>query len=126
MKDAPGWKTEHIDNVPPMKSSFQKGWKSVRWHLGIRSFGVNASTKNQGESLTPIHDELKSNQDELFVVLEGVAEFDLDGKKIKASAGTLISVKPEVKRGATALKDKTTVLIIGAPIGQIYSPPSWA
>jgi len=121
-----GWKTEHIDDVPPMKSSFQKGWKSIRWHLGIESFGVNASTRSKGEPLTPVHDEVEGNQDELFVVLEGLAEFSLDGKKVKAKAGTLISVKPKVKRGATALEDKTTILIIGAPIGKIYKPPSWA
>jgi uncharacterized cupin superfamily protein len=120
------WKIEHIDNVPPMKDSFQKGWKSVRWHMNIESFGVNASTRNKGEVLTPVHDELDGNQDELFVVLEGLAEFEMDGKKVKAPAGTLVSVKPSVKRGAVALEDKTTVLIIGSPIGKIYSPPSWA
>jgi len=121
-----GWKLEHIDNVPPKKDTFQKGWKSVRWHLGVESFGVNASTKNKGESLTPIHDELDGNQDELFVVLEGLVEFNLDGQKVKAPVGTLLSVKPHVRRGATALQDKTTVLIIGAPIGAVYKPPSWA
>jgi len=121
-----GWKIEHIDDVPPMKETFQKGWKSVRWHMGIEAFGVNASTRNKGEVLTPVHDELDENQDELFVVLEGLAEFELDGKKVKAKAGTLISVKPAVKRGAKALEDKTTILIIGAPTNKLYKPPSWA
>ena len=120
------WKLEHIDDVPPMKETFQKGWKSVRWHMGIESFGVNASTRNKGEVLTPVHDEIEGNQDELFVVVEGAAEFELDGQKVKAPTGTLLSVKPNVKRGAKALEDKTTILIIGAPIGQIYKPPSWA
>jgi uncharacterized cupin superfamily protein len=120
------WKLEHIDDVPPMKDTFQKGWKSVRWHMNIESFGVNASTRNKGEVLTPVHDELDGNQDELFLVLEGTAEFELDGEKIQAEAGTLLSVKPRVKRGAKALEDKTTILIIGAPIGKVYTPPSWA
>jgi len=121
-----GWKLEHIDDIPPKKPTFQKGWKSVRWHLDIESFGANASTKNKGEVLTPVHDELDDNQDELFVVLEGLAEFELDGHTIKAPAGTLLSVKPAVRRGAKALTDKTTVLIVGAPIGKIYQPPEWA
>ena len=121
-----GWKIEHIDNVPPKKDTFQKGWKSVRWHMGIEAFGVNASTKNKGEQLTAVHDELKENQDELFIVLKGAVEFSLDDKKIRASVGSLVSVKPEVKRGAVALEDDTTILIIGAPIGQAYSPPDWA
>jgi len=120
------WKVEHIDDVPPMKDTFSKGWKSVRWHMGIEAFGVNGVTKPKGEWLTPVHDELSENQDELFIVLEGLAEFELDGQKFKAPKGTLISVKPPVKRGAKSLKDGTTLLIIGSPIGEIYKPVSWA
>jgi uncharacterized cupin superfamily protein len=121
-----GWKIEHINEVPPMKDTFSKGWKSIRWHMGIESFGVNGVTKPKGEWLTPVHDEKDGNQDELFIVYEGIAEFELDGKKLKAPKGTLISVKPTVKRGALALQTPTTILIIGAPIGAVYEPPSWA
>jgi uncharacterized cupin superfamily protein len=120
------WNVEHIDDVPPMKEGMSKGWKSVRWHMGIESFGVNAVTKPKGEWLTPIHDEEKEKQDELFVVMEGIAEFHLDGEAIKASAGTLVSAKPSVKRGVLSLKTPTTILIIGSPIGEIYKPVSWA
>jgi uncharacterized cupin superfamily protein len=123
---AENWKIEHISKVPPMKDSFSKGWKSIRWHMGISSFGVNGVTKPAGEWLTPIHDELKENQDELFIVTEGVAEFHLDGKKVKAKAGSLISAKPSVKRGALSLQTPTTILIVGSPIGEIYKPASWA
>jgi uncharacterized cupin superfamily protein len=121
-----GWKIEHIDNVPPMKETFSKGWKSIRWHMGIESFGINGVTKSKGEWLTPVHDEKEGNQDELFIVMDGVAEFDLDGSKVNAPAGTLVSVKPNIRRGVMALKTPTTLLIIGAPIGAIYKPPSWA
>jgi uncharacterized cupin superfamily protein len=114
------WKVEHINDVPPMKNGMSKGWKSIRWHMGIESFGV------KGEWLTPIHDEANENQDELFVVIQGEVEFHLNGRKVKAGPGTLMSAKPSVKRGALALKTPTTMLIIGSPIGQIYKPPSWA
>lgn len=120
------WKVEHINDVPPMKVGLSKGWKSVRWHMGIESFGVNAATKPKGEWLTPIHDEANQNQDELFVVIDGEVEFYLDGEKVTAGPGTLMSAKPSVKRGVLSLKTPTTILIIGSPIGQIYKPPSWA
>jgi len=120
------WKIEHIDNVPPMKDTFSKGWKSIRWHLDIDAFGVNGVTKPKGEWLTPIHDERNENQDELFIVMEGEVEFYLNNKKKSAAAGTLISVKPNVRRGALSLKTPTTIIIIGSPIGRVYSPPNWA
>ena len=121
-----GWKVERINNVPPMKEGMSKGWKSVRWHMDIESFGVNAVTKPKGEWLTPVHDEIKEKQDELFVVIEGCAEFHLDGQKIEVKPSTLVSAKPNVKRGALALETPTTILIIGSPIGEIYKPVSWA
>jgi uncharacterized cupin superfamily protein len=121
-----GWKIDHIDNVPPMKDTFSKGWKSIRWHMGIEAFGVNGVTKPKGEWLTPVHNEANENQDELFIVFEGTAEFELDGKKVKAPKGSIVSVRPDVKRGALALETPTTLIIIGAPIGQVYKPPSWA
>jgi len=120
------WKVEHISDVPPKKDGLSKGWRSVRWHMGIEAFGVNAATKSKGEWLTPIHDEASENQDELFVVIEGEVEFHLNGEIVKGGPGTLMSAKPSVKRGALALKTPTTMLIIGSPIGQIYKPPSWA
>jgi uncharacterized cupin superfamily protein len=120
------WKVEHINDVPPRKDGMSKGWKSVRWHMGIESFGINAVTKPRGEWLTPVHDEVNENQDELFLVIEGQAEFYLDGKKVKAGPSTLVSAKPPVKRGALALKTPTTILIIGSPIGEVYKPVSWA
>ena len=126
MKAAKGWKIEHIKDVPPKKSTYSKGWKSVRWHMGIEAFGVNGVTKPKGEWLTPVHDELKDNQDELFLVIEGLAEFQLDGKMVEVPAGTLVSVKPAVKRGALALKTPTTLLIVGSSIGAAYKPPDWA
>lgn len=126
MNKQQNWKIEHVNSVPPMKDGMSKGWKSVRWHMGIESFGVNAVTKSKGEWLTPIHDEAKEKQDELFVVMEGLAEFHLDGQKVKAPPGTLVSAKPSVKRGALALKTPTTILLIGSPIGEVYKPVSWA
>jgi uncharacterized cupin superfamily protein len=125
-KDDKDWKVEHVNDVPPMKEGMSQGWKSIRWHMGVESFGVNAVTKPKGEWLTPIHDEVNEKQDELFMVIEGLAEFHLDGTVVKATAGTLVSAKPSVKRGAKALKTPTTILLIGSPIGEIYKPVSWA
>lgn len=121
-----GWKAADINDVPPMKDTFSKGWKSVRWHLGIKAFGVNACTKGKGEFLTPKHDEKNENQDELFVVMEGKVEFCLDGKSFIGTKGCLLSVEPQVRRSAKALESPTTILIVGSPIGKVYSPASWA
>ena len=119
------WKIAKIQDIPPVKDSWSKGWHSIRYHLGITAFGINGATKSKGESLTPVHDELEGNQQEVFIVLEGKAEFTLDEKKETLDKGMIISIEPKVKRGAIALETPTTILIIGAPIGQVYTAPAW-
>ena len=122
-----GWKVEHINDVPPKEDSYTKGWKSIRWHMGIDAFGVNAIAREKGEWLTKEHDEVDTDQQELFIITEGQAEFTVDGKKFKAGPGTLVAVTdPRIKRGADALVTPTTMLIIGGPAGKVYKPPSWA
>lgn len=123
---AESWKIENIDNVPPKKSTYSKGWKSIRWHMGITAFGVNGVTKDKGEFLTPEHDEMKENQEELFIITEGSAEFSLDGKKQIAAKGSLVFIKPQVMRSAKALESPTTMIIVGSPVGKDYKPAEWA
>ena len=121
----PGWKAAKIQDIPPLRDTFMKGWHSVRHHMDIRAFGVNAVTVGAGEELVKPHDEAQSMQQELFVILSGEAEFELDGQKLNADTGTAVAVDPNVERSAMALKSPTSVLIIGAKPGEIYTPPSW-
>lgn len=114
-----------ISEVPPLKPTFMKGWHSVRHHLGITAFGVNGVTVGRGEVITKPHHETGSNQQELFVVMNGAAEFNLDGKKIKVPTGSAIAIEPKVVRSATALSSPTTVLIVGAEPDAAYQPPAW-
>ena len=78
-------------------------WRPVRFHFGITSFGVNAFTAHQvGDRLINEHDESQEHdlQEELYLVQRGRATFELDGERVDAPAGTLVFVRPAVKRTA--------------------------
>lgn len=97
----------------------------VRRELGIRAFGTNAYRSVEGGKLIGEHDEAgfrigNSDQEELYVVVEGKATFDVDGEKIEAPAGTAVLVRPESKRSAVAEETGTTVLAIGGTPGEAY------
>jgi hypothetical protein len=94
----------------------------VREHLGIHSFGVNAYTPGDDGTLINDHDELGSGQEELYLVLDGNATFEVDGETIDAPAGTLLSVPPEVRRKATG---EGTVLALGGTPGEAYRALDW-
>ena len=94
----------------------------VREHLGIHAFGINAYASGEDGMLIGEHDEAGSGQEELYVVLEGNATFEVDGQTIEAPAGTFVSVQPKSRRKATG---DGTVLAIGATPGEAYQAIDW-
>jgi hypothetical protein len=98
-------------------------WRPVRFHFGIRAFGVNAFTaRDAGDRLINEHDESDEAdlQEELYLVQRGRATFELDGERVDASAGTLVFARPGVKRTAFAEEPGTTLVALGGTPGKAY------
>ena len=93
----------------------------VREHLGIHSFGINAIKADADGLLINEHDEA-GGQEEVYVVLDGNATFEVDGETFEAPAGTFISVRPESKRKATG---NATMLALGGTPGEAYQGMDW-
>ena len=72
------------------------------------------------------HDEADSQHQEVYVVLNGVATFTIDGHTIDAPTGTVIFIEdPALQRVAVAEVPGTTILTIGARPGNIFTPSAW-
>ena len=100
----------------------------VRSFFGVESFGVNAFEAHEGELLIVPHDELGEGeqQEELYLVVGGRAQFVCDGEAVELGAGDLLFARPGVKREAVALDSPTMLVIVGGRPGEAYSPPIWA
>src|SRR2546428_3850168 len=112
MNDNPTWQVAHLDDIERRGRDIP-----VREHLGIHAFGINAYTPGEDGTLINEHDEAGSGQEELYIVLDGKATFELDGEAFDAPAGTFVSVWPESRRKASG---NGTVLAIGATPGETY------
>jgi hypothetical protein len=117
MNDNPKWQVARIDEIERRGRDIP-----VREHLGIRAFGINAYTPGEDGTLINEHDEAGSDQEELYIVLDGQASFEVDGETVDAPAGTLVFVRPESRRKATG---SGTVLALGATPGQAYQALDW-
>jgi len=122
----------HLSDLPRLQPDGPQDarWTPIRHVLGIGAFGVNAWHGEQaGDVVIEPHDEVPGDccagHEELYVVLEGRAGFDLDGERVDAPAGTLLAVAPHVHREAVALVEDTTVLAIGAPRGEAFAAAPW-
>jgi hypothetical protein len=97
----------------------------LRRRFGITSFGTNAYRAPSEVDVIREHDEMllgEAGQEELYIVLNGTATFEIDGDTMEAPAGSLVLVQPTAKRKATAKDDGTTILAIGGTPGKPYEP----
>jgi tetratricopeptide (TPR) repeat protein len=97
----------------------------VRRAVGISSFGINAFRAVGDGHVIGEHDEAgvgASEQEELYVVLEGGATFNIDGERVEAPKGSFVYVRPEAKRSAVATEEGTTILAIGGTPGKAFEP----
>ena len=80
-----GYAIAHLDEIDEL-SDGRCPWRPVRHHFGISSFGINAWTAREpGERIINEHDEADEadRSEELYLVLEGRAVFELDGERIR-------------------------------------------
>ena len=102
-------------------------YRPIRHHLGITAFGVTAWTAwTAGDLVINEHDEGDPTADqELFLVVRGHAEFEIDGDRVDAPTGTLVFAPPHTRRTATALEDGTTIVAVEGTPGRGYEPRGW-
>ena len=117
MNDSPKWQVARLEDIERRGRDIP-----VREHLGIQAFGVNAFKPGEDALLINEHAEAGSGQEELYIVLDGTATFELDGETVDAPAGTFVFVRPEVRRKATG---DGTLLVVGAKPGEAYQGLNW-
>ena len=111
-----GWFSRRLEEIPriPPDEPGDPVWYALQHHFGLTAFGVNAYVAEAGGELLGEHDETSSGQEELYVVVAGLARFTLDGADVDAPAITVVAVPdPAVVRAAVALEHGTTVLALG-------------
>ena len=113
----------HLDDIDEI-SDGRCPSRPIRYHFGITSFGVNAWTgRDVGDRIINEHDEADDDgEEELYLVQRGRARFELDAEPVQAPAGTLVFVRPGVKRTAFAEEPDTTIIAIGGTPGRAYEP----
>jgi uncharacterized cupin superfamily protein len=94
------------------------GFRKVRSALGVTAFGVNAVVLPPSW-VTPRHTH--ERQEELYLVLDGEIEFDLDGSKHTLGPGGLVKVDPGKMRSLRNTSDaaEATYYCVGGADGYV-------
>ena len=101
-------------------------WVLARRSLGLRSFGMNLVEIEPGDRI-PEHDETPRDQEEVYVVLAGIAVAVVDGVEHAAPAGTYVRLDPEPLRTIVNVGDEPVrLLLVSAPRSSGDEPMDWA
>ena len=115
------WAVRELTNIPVVADGEpgDPAWHPLQHYFGLSTFGANVFVAREaGQTLIETHDESASGQEELYLVMEGEATFELDGERVLATKGAVVAIPtPSVTRRAVALERGTTLLAIGAPPG---------
>jgi hypothetical protein len=115
------WAARRLDEIPPVPGADDDDpdWRPLQHFFGLTAFGANVFVATRGdETLVEAHDEAKSGQEELYLVLQGRAMVELDGEAVAAEQGTAVAVTdPGVRRSAVAESAGTGLLVVGVRPG---------
>src|SRR5215208_5695084 len=95
-----GYWVKRLEEVPlvPTDDPDDFDWYPIQHHFGLSAFGLNVFGGEPGIKLVAEHDELNSGQEEVYVVLAGVARFTLAGDDVEAGAISVVALRdPSVR-----------------------------
>src|ERR1700731_4599654 len=97
-----------------------------RASLGVSAFGMAILNfpPNAGDAY-PSHDHAESGQEEVYVVLSGAADFDIDGETVRLEPDMALRVGAATKRHISTGSEGAKILALGATPGTAYEAPQF-
>ena len=112
-----------IKRIDEMEAAFRGAFKRARAELGVEAFGMQVIDLPPNLEQFPEHDHAESGQEEVYVVLRGRGEVEIDGERHAIDPETIVRVGPAAKRKLYTGDEPMRVLALGGVPGQPYEPP---
>jgi mannose-6-phosphate isomerase-like protein (cupin superfamily) len=91
--------------------------------LGVESFGIQVFDFPPEFPDYPEHDHAEEGMEEIYVVLEGSADFEIDGNRVSLDRKRMLRIAPQSRRKLLPGPDGVRILAIGAVPGKPYERP---
>jgi mannose-6-phosphate isomerase-like protein (cupin superfamily) len=109
--------TKHINE---MESAFGGGMKKARAELGVASFGMQVIDLPPNYTDYPEHDHASDGQEEVYSVMQGSGELEIEGERIALTPEVLVRVGPATKRKIYSGPEGLRLLALGGTPGAAY------
>jgi hypothetical protein len=91
--------------------------------LGLESFGLQVFDMPAGYEGYPEHAHDEDGQEEVYVVLKGSGEFEIEGERVPVDAERMLRVAAGTKRKLLPGPQGIRVLALGGVPGKVYQRP---
>jgi hypothetical protein len=116
-----GYRVVRIDD---MESIAAGAFRRARAELDITSFGLQILDLPPNLGAYPEHDHAEDGQEEVYLVLRGGGEIEIDGERVALDPEVAVSVKSGVRRKLWPGADGMRVIAIGGKPGAVYQAPA--
>src|SRR2546423_13326269 len=113
-----------VKRIDEMDAALGGAFKRARAELGVESFGMQVLDLPPNLEQYPEHDHAASGQEEVFVVLRGSAEIEIDGERVAIDPDTIVRVGPKARRKIYTGDKGARILALGGVPGAVYEPPA--
>lgn len=109
-----------VRKIDDMEAIYRGLFYRARAELGVTSFGLQVFDLPASFDSYPEHDHGESGQEEVYLVLSGSAELDVDGEQARIDPSVIARVGPEAKRSIRTTDEPARILALGAVPGEPY------
>lgn len=95
-------------------------FRRARAELDVRAFGLQVLDLPPNLDAYPEHDHAEDGQEEVYFVLRGGGEIEIDGERIALDPETAVSVKSGTRRKLWPGAEGMRVVAIGGTPGAVY------
>jgi mannose-6-phosphate isomerase-like protein (cupin superfamily) len=114
-----------IARIDEMETAFGGALYKARAALGVRAFGMAVEEFPPSNDQYPEHDHSGDGQEEVYIVVRGGGEIELDGERFAIDTETFVRVGPGVRRRLLSGPEGMRVVALGGVPGVAYEPPAY-
>ncbi len=115
-----GYTAKRIDE---MEAIYNGSFRRAGAELGVESFGLQVFDMPPNFDGYPEHDHSEDGQEEVYVVLSGGGEIEIDGERVAVDRERIVRVPAGTKRRVLPGAEGIRVLALGGVPGKLYERP---
>jgi len=113
-----------VKKIDEMEAVFLGGFKRARAELGVESFGLQVIDMPPEYPDYPEHDHAEDGQEEVFMVMRGGGEIEIEGERFPLDPDHMVRVASGTKRKVWPGPEGIRMVIVGGVPGSAYEAPA--